>query len=425
MDRWGAWTKRAGRLAGELAQAQAGLVELTRELLAGSGWAGDGVKSPEHWLQVYAGVSAGQARALVRVAERGAGLEPVTGLMAQGRMTLDQAMPIAEHVPDRSVAEVARLGEVLTVSQLRRVTARYPFERVQPAREEPRSTLAQQPTELVMSSFGGRFTLRFSTTAVEGALVEQAIREAKDSLFTAGNPRVSLAEGLVEVAARSLRGVSSGSRRELYKVVLHLSTDGSGWVQEKGAVPGVLLDRYTCGGSVKPVWETQSVPVAVGRSLRIVPDRTRVLVEDRDRGCRYPGCGVGGFLENHHLVHWKDGGPTDPDNLVSLCPLHHRQVHLGEYSISGDPGRVDGLVFTGGSGRVGKYIGYGMPKQPLRVVAGRPEPIRVGIRGERLDLGAVYFNTAEHPEPQPPESPGAPGAGPEPPAPPGSDRIPA
>ncbi|MGD8214855.1 HNH endonuclease signature motif containing protein [Aestuariimicrobium sp. Y1814] len=250
MDRWGAWTKRAGRLAGELAQAQAGLVELTRELLAGSGWAGDGVKSPEHWLQVYAGVSAGQARALVRVAERGAGLEPV--------------------------------------------------------------------------------------------------------------------------------------------------------------------------------WETQSVPVAVGRSLRIVPDRTRVLVEDRDRGCRYPGCGVGGFLENHHLVHWKDGGPTDPDNLVSLCPLHHRQVHLGEYSISGDPGRVDGLVFTGGSGRVGKYIGYGMPKQPLRVLAGRPEPIRVGIRGERLDLGAVYFNSAEHPvDPEPPPPGAQPGAGPEPPAPPGTDRAPA
>lgn len=391
MDRWGELTTRAGRLAGELAQVQAELVDLTVELLSDSGWAGDGVRSPQHWLQVYTGLSPAQARGVVRVAERAEGLVAVRELMAEGRMTLDQAAPIAEHVPDASVAEVAGLGEVLSVTQLRRVVARYPFERRPKPWEEPGPKPSHRDTVLSMSSFGGRFMLKFSTTAVEGAVVEQAVREAKDALFASGEVGATLADGLLQVAARSLAAVGSVSRRDAYKVVLHLSTDGTGWVGRRGAVPGCLLDRFTCSGSVRPVWEQDSVPVAVGRSQRIVPDRTRMLVEDRDTGCRYPGCGASGFVENHHIVHWKDGGVTDPSNLVSLCPQHHRKVHLDSIGITGDPDKPDGLVFTTGLGFV---IGRRWVPAERSV---RPEPVRVGVRGERLDLGAVHFNTAEAP----------------------------
>ena len=54
-------------------------------------------------------------------------------------------------------------------------------------------------------------------------------------------------------------------------------------------------------------------------------DSCRALVLDRDRGCRYPGCPTtNGPVDVHHLTHWANGGLTDMDNLLSLCP--HRQL---------------------------------------------------------------------------------------------------
>ncbi|MGA4508350.1 HNH endonuclease [Propionibacteriaceae bacterium G1746] len=386
---WTRLTRAAGNLAGQLAQVQAELVALTAEILETHGWAGDGVRSPEHWLQVYTGLSLTQARELVRVAERGEGLAPVTEMMAEGRLTLDQAALVAAHVPDDSVAEVAKLAEAVTVTQLRRVTSRYPFDREQPPHEEPRRKPEQVETTLTMGVRNGRFELRFSADPLQGALVEQAIREAKDALFTAGNAAATLADGFIEVASRSLAAVVSTSRRDQYRVQLHLSTDGSGWVGGGGHVPPVLMDRFTCDGAVRPVWLTEGVPVAVGRSQRIVPDRTRRLVEDRDQGCRFPGCAATGFLENHHIIPWSQGGPTDPQNLVSLCPHHHRTHHLGDFAISGDPSTPDGLEFTDRGGWVLGRV-FEPPDPPIR-----PVPLRQVELGHRLDMGSVWFASAE------------------------------
>ena len=32
------------------------------------------------------------------------------------------------------------------------------------------------------------------------------------------------------------------------------------------------------------------------------------------------------WTDGHHIIHWPDG-PTELDNLVSLCRTHHRRVH--------------------------------------------------------------------------------------------------
>ena len=97
------------------------------------------------------------------------------------------------------------------------------------------------------------------------------------------------------------------------------------------------MKGLTCDGTLTPVWETEGHPVNVGRTQRVVPHRTRVLILDRDRGCCFPGCGSTRNLEIHHLLHWRDGGPTDDTNLLGLCPFHHDGHHRGEFTITGDP----------------------------------------------------------------------------------------
>ena len=53
----------------------------------------------------------------------------------------------------------------------------------------------------------------------------------------------------------------------------------------------------------------------------------------RDRGCRFPGCPATHRLHGHHVKHWANGGETSLDNLILLCPTHHRLVHEGGFDV--------------------------------------------------------------------------------------------
>ena len=111
-----------------------------------------------------------------------------------------------------------------------------------------------------------------------------------------------------------------------------------------------VRDHICCDGLVQPVWEREGLPFSVGRTQRIVPERTRRIVERRDRGCRVPGCANDRFLEVHHIIHWLNGGVTDTWNLICLCPHHHRLHHTGVLGISGNADDPDSIVFTDSRG---------------------------------------------------------------------------
>ena len=159
---------------------------------------------------------------------------------------------------------------------------------------------------------------------------------------------------------------------------VHLDVEG-GWLTGRPRLPGHLVAKLTCAGTVQPVWQRAGVPVSVGRALRIVPERTRRLVLDRDRGCRFPGCVARAHLEVHHVVHWVDGGRTDLANLAGLCPFHHDAHHRGEFSIGGDANTCGGLVFLA---RGGFPIGPGPIYAPT--APGRPAPTPGSTAGSQV-----------------------------------------
>ena len=393
---WERGVTRLGELSSQLAQVHAAMVEETAALLATDGWAGAGVRSPQHFLQVFAWLSPAHANQLVTVAQRGTEIPETVDLMEAGRLSLDQAAVVAQHVPAEFSAGGAELAERMTVPQLRRTLSRYTFQITEETDPDIPTPLEPRP-ELSIHSHGSRFRLQFDTSRDEGALVEQAIREAKDALFTAGNTHATLADALVEVAHRSLEAVESGNRRDHYRILIHLDVDGNGWLGKKGALPQTLLKNLTCQGRIVPVWEKDGSPVAVGRSQRIVPERTRRLVEDRDRGCRYPGCTITTFLENHHMTHWADGGCTDPDNLLSLCPFHHREHHKGAFTITGTPVTPDGLVFTT---RHGHPIAPMKPWPPPPPPGPTPPNYNI-LRGDTCDTHWLHIPPNTTPEPPP------------------------
>ena len=63
------------------------------------------------------------------------------------------------------------------------------------------------------------------------------------------------------------------------------------------------------------------------------PPAMRRALLIRDRGCRFPGCASTRRLHGHHVRHWARGGDTSLDNLILLCPFHHRLVHEGGFDV--------------------------------------------------------------------------------------------
>lgn len=351
--------ERAAVIAARLNRDHADLVQLTAEVLEDDRWGGGGFRSPEHWLIVRIGLSPARAKEMVRLARRREEVPATVALLTEGQVSFDQAAVVARLAPASHEASIAE-------------------------------QVAAAPAELAMGyDDTGRFQLRYDAPAAVGALVEQAVKEARDALFTAGQRDVTRADAVAEMASRSLAAVESPSRAAHYRVYVHLSTDGA-WVNGGGAVPPSLAARFACDATVQPLWETDGRPVSVGRDQRIVPARTRRLIQDRDRGCRFPGCTATTFVEVHHLDPWSQGGATDIETNACLCPHHHDGLHRGDYSITGDPTRPDGLTFTGAGGL---RIGALRPALPLPLppdTRGDPSPWD-GAAGERLDLSGLWF----------------------------------
>jgi hypothetical protein len=113
----------------------------------------------------------------------------------------------------------------------------------------------------------------------------------------------------------------------------------------------------------------------------------------------------------HHIVHWEDGGATNTDNLVCLCPAHHRLHHCELLGVAGNPDLPNGMVFTDQRGR--EITGASRAKPPNGPAEDTAE--RFGIdgsawrhpSGEHLDPWCIDFS--HPPEPGPPEDREPPG----------------
>jgi Domain of unknown function (DUF222) len=82
------------------------------------------------------------------------------------------------------------------------------------------------------------------------------------------------------------------------------------------------------------------VPIKIGRTKRLFSLAQRLGIAVRDKGCIFPGCDrPPSWCEAHHIVSFKDGGPTDLTNGCLLCGYHHRLIHAGHRQVMmGDDG---------------------------------------------------------------------------------------
>jgi hypothetical protein len=320
-----------------------------------------------------------------------------------GELAVDQ-VAAATKAPAWTDTQMCMLAKHATVHQLAKIVRSYQFDDPPHPTDDPEP---EAPGESVAGWFdsAGRYHLNAELDADHGRVVDAAVREAKDRLFhdlpVDQRRQVSNVDALVDVATRSLDSLAVG-RRERFRVNVYIDTtagmvpgDGVTW-SDGSAVPDWIRDLIVCDAAITPIGVDGGVAVSVGRALRITPERTRRLIEHRDRGCRVPGCTRTRLVQVHHIVHDPAGGGCDTWNLICLCPHHHRLHHQGRLGIVGNADHPDGVIFTDAHGRPLPRTGTprqptGPPPQPDRPY---PHPL-----GERLHLDAIYFNPPRAPTP--------------------------
>ena len=204
----------------------------------------------------------------------------------------------------------------------------------------------------------GMVTLRGPPAPEVGALLVQALTAAREALYQRTREKDADA-GPVDVS---------------YETSQRLTCDAS----------RVVMRHARDGRVVEVAARTRTIPPALRRALH-----------HRDRGCRFPGCGVR-FGQGHHIRHWAQGGPTTLSNLAVLCRRHHRAVHEEGYQLDRRP---DGeLSFRRPDGRLLPEVPPppAVPSDPVKVVRGRHDAEGLvlhartttpGWLGERLDVG--------------------------------------
>ena len=195
-------------------------------------------------------------------------------------------------------------------------------------------------------AFSGRLPLE------QGAIFEQAIwsiatgqRAADKQAGTILDWQQSAADALVTLARQG--GADAGVRRSPTTLIVHLSDDQPPMLEGAGPLSPETAERLGCDArrlTIKPRGR-DLVHSRVGRCASYAQQRA---LHKRAGHCQYPGCTAARELEAHHLVAVERGGRTELENLILLCPRHHKLLHDRHIRTSGTG---EEPVFANGNGR--------------------------------------------------------------------------
>ncbi|MEZ5143295.1 MAG: DUF222 domain-containing protein [Acidimicrobiales bacterium] len=302
--------------------------------------------SSSAWLAWTAGLTTGEARRQITLARRLPELPGLSAAFASGAISEGVAAALVRVATPANEAVLLETAEAATGPQLAKLVAEYKA-------VQPKATL-RDPDETYFESFfddHGRYDGRLRARADQGAQLDAAIRSVleADQEATAGHDdgggeRMSRLDALIALAQDHLAGRCTAPNvlpqrfQAIVRVdetVLHPDHDDEG-VGEACLAGACSLDpatarRLVCDAGIAALVERDGVAVATTSPARFATPAQLVALHDRDKTCRYPGCGRRVRLIAHHVTP-HPVGPTALDNLVLLCEHHHFGVHRRGWS---------------------------------------------------------------------------------------------
>ena len=395
--------KRVAELFGEITAA-------TREFLAALArsdrhrdWEGEGFASCAEWLAWQIGIKRTTANEKVRAARALERLPLISDAMARGQLSFTKVRALTRAATPENEAELLEFGRACSAAHLERLVRGWKtLSRCDEAQQErirhTRRCFSVFPDE------DGMYVVKGLLSPEVGAMLMRAVEAAGDALFVEGSmdggeaetpePAQLRADAVGLLAERALAAgfgdraagfadsaPVSGSRAERYQVMLHVEAatlreegePGRSELEDGTRVSAETARRLACDASrVEVRHDSNGSVLDVGRRRRTIPPALRRALDARDRGCRFPGCGLR-FTDAHHIVHWADGGETKLDNTLLLCRSHHRRVHQGGYRVCSD--RDGQVVFFTPKGKALFEVG------PLPELG--PDPVEALVRRNR------------------------------------------
>jgi 5-methylcytosine-specific restriction endonuclease McrA len=358
MDRLG---DEIAELSAHLDAATAHLLDLIREFDARGGW-NHGCRSCAQWLAWRVGMDLGAARERVRVARALGSLPRLAEALARGELSYAKVRALTRVATPETEERLLAVGRAGTACHVERIVRGW---RRVDALAEGRETAHRHKSRAlhVYQDEDGMVVIRGRLTPEAGAVLMQALAAARETLYQRalrteapscpGDVSVETpsmeqqqADALALLAETALRrGVDPGAPGERYQVVVHVDAPvladpeapGQSVLEGGTHVSAETSRRLACDATrVVMRHDADGRTVEVGARTRTIPPALRRALHHRDRGCRFPGCGLP-FGQGHHLRHWAQGGPTTLSNLAMLCRRHHRAVHEEGYQVERQP----------------------------------------------------------------------------------------
>ncbi|HEX9409199.1 MAG TPA: DUF222 domain-containing protein [Methylomirabilota bacterium] len=397
-------------LSAHLEAATARLLDLIREFDARGGW-NTGFRSCAAWLSWRVGLDLGAARERVRVARSLAALPRLAQALGRGELSYAKVRALTRVATPETEERLLGMGRASTASHVERIVRGW--RRVDRRAEAREATLRHVRRGLqVYQDEDGMVTIRGRLEPEVGALLVQALTAAREALYqkvgvSAETPTMAQqqADALALLAETALHhGIDPGAPGERYQVVVHVDAPaladpdqpGQSVLEDGEHVSAETSRRLACDASRVVMQHARDGRVVeVAARTRTIPPALRRALHHRDRGCRFPGCGVR-FGQGHHIRHWAQGGPTTLSNLALLCRRHHRAVHEEGYQLDREPGGE--LRFHRPDGRLLPEVPPPpkLPVDPVKILRERndAEGLDLNARtttpgwlGERLDVG--------------------------------------
>jgi len=407
-------------LSAHLDAATARLLELIREFDARAGW-NTGFRSCAEWLTWRVGLDRGAARERVRVARALGTLPRMAQALARGELSYSKVRALTRVATQDTEERLLAVGRAGTAEHVERIVRGWRrVDRLAEAQETARRHRSRAVH--VYQDEDGMVVFRGRLAPEVGAVLIQALAAAREALYQKAHAEsvraetsdVSLepptmpqqqADALALVADAALHhGIDPGAPGERYQVVVHVDAPvladadapGQSVLDDGAHVSAETSQRLACDASrIVMRHDPDGRILEVGARTRTIPPALRRALHHRDRGCRFPGCGLR-FGQGHHIRHWAHGGPTTLSNLALLCRRHHRAVHEEGYQVERQ--RDGELRFRRPDGRPLPESPPlpAVPADPVGILRARNDERGLNIHartsmpgwlGERLDVG--------------------------------------
>ncbi|MDE0065584.1 MAG: DUF222 domain-containing protein [Acidimicrobiaceae bacterium] len=190
----------------------------------------------------------------------------------------------------------------------------------------------------------GMFVLSAEFDHITGARIATALTAKERQLWHNEDPKKRrtpqqrMADALSELVCEPGSGKGQGTDLLViadYDVIQQQLANAR--LADGSPIPIAELHRMALDADILPsIFDAKTQNMWLGRARRTASEAQRVALMARDKHC--VGCGANPlWCRAHHIIWWRNGGPTDLDNLLLVCDSCHHKIHEQGWTVHQHP----------------------------------------------------------------------------------------